>query len=157
MMSSDHQFDLTRFLPYQLSALASKTSREFSEIYARRFGLSIPEWRVLAHLAQVQNVSVRDIHSRVDMDKPKVSRAAARLELRGFVSKKTHETDKRLVVLTLTAKGRRTISEIAPLADQFGKELIDGLEPGERDVFLSVLEKLNNSRPTRIAKPKDIT
>lgn len=73
-------FDLAAFLPCQLSVAASRVSRGFAERYRAEFGLSIPEWRVLAHLAQSDTVSVREIHARVDMDKSKVSRAAVRLE-----------------------------------------------------------------------------
>src|SRR5438105_1016632 len=41
-------FKLEEFLPYQLSVTASSVSRLFAKHYADRFGLSIPEWRVLA-------------------------------------------------------------------------------------------------------------
>ena len=73
-------FDLSAFLPYQLAVVASRVSKGFAERYRAEFGLTIPEWRVLAHMAQFDAVSVREIQARVDMDKSKVSRAAARLE-----------------------------------------------------------------------------
>ena len=98
-------FELDRFLPYRLTVAAGRVSRRFARLYEAETGLSIPEWRVLAHLAQAGSVSVRDIHARVDMDKSKVSRAAARLEEAGLVQKLEHETDRRLVALSLTPKG----------------------------------------------------
>ena len=73
-----HGFELTDFLPYQLAVAAGRVSRAFSDRYRAEFGLSIPEWRVLAHLSTADAVSIREIHARVDMDKSKVSRAAAR-------------------------------------------------------------------------------
>lgn len=112
-------FELDTFLPYQLAVAAARVSRDFAAIYRDRFGLSIPEWRVMAHLGQSGSVSVREIHLKVDMDKSKVSRAAARLEEAGLVTKAVNPADRRLVALELTAAGRDMIAEIAPLARAF--------------------------------------
>src|SRR6056297_1094233 len=84
-------FDLGRFTPYRLAVAAEKTSEELARQYHARFGISIPEWRVLVHLAQpidgAETVSVRDIEARVAMEKSKVSRAAKRLEASGHIEK----------------------------------------------------------------------
>ena len=116
-------FDLSDFLPYQLAVAAARVSRAFAERYYRDFGITIPEWRVLAHLAQTGAVSVREIHSRVDMDKSKVSRAAARLESAGHITKRGHETDRRLVELALTEQGRALFAQIVPVARAYQDEL----------------------------------
>ncbi len=138
-------FQLSGFLPYQLAVLASRTSREFAATYGEAFGLTIPEWRVLAHLSQGGDVSVREIHARVDMDKSKVSRAAQTLEMAGLIKKVSNEKDRRLVALSLTRKGRKTMSEITPLANAFADSLLSALDPQERKVFQSAVEKLLNS------------
>ena len=57
------QFDLDAFLPYQLAVAATRVSRAFAERYRAEFGLSIPEWRVLAHLSRSGAVSVREIEA----------------------------------------------------------------------------------------------
>ena len=112
-------FDLNGFLPYQLAVLASRVSRDFSTLYKQKFGISVAEWRVVAHLSQAGSVSVREIHRRVDMDKSKVSRAASRLESRGFVTKSANPEDGRLVSLELTESGRAMIDEMTPIAREF--------------------------------------
>ena len=116
-------FDLDSFLPYQLAVASSHVSREFAALYRREFGISIPEWRILAHLSQMHEASVRDIHERVDMDKSKVSRAAARLEQAGLVQKLINSEDRRLVALSLTSKGRELICRIKPVALAFQEQL----------------------------------
>ncbi|MEL6124967.1 MAG: MarR family winged helix-turn-helix transcriptional regulator [Pseudomonadota bacterium] len=126
-------FDLGTFLPYQLAVIASRVSREFAELYMREAGLSIPEWRVIAHLSQQGEVSVREIHRQVDMDKSKVSRAAARLEERGLVVKAEHASDKRLVSLTLTDAGLDVMNRIIPLARDYERALIARLPQAMRD------------------------
>lgn len=117
-------FDLAAFLPYQLAVASSRISKAFAERYRAEFGLSIPEWRVLAHLSQSGSVSVREIHARVDMDKSKVSRAAARLEAAGLIEKRENPDDRRLLDMRLTDAGRTLIARIVPIADAYQAELV---------------------------------
>ena len=87
------KFDLETFLPYQINELSRAVSAGFSYHYRERYGITVAEWRVVAHLSQEDAVSVREITRRVGMDKPKVSRAATRLEAGGYVKKVVNETD----------------------------------------------------------------
>ncbi|WP_410216612.1 MarR family winged helix-turn-helix transcriptional regulator [Paracoccus sp. (in: a-proteobacteria)] len=116
-------FHLDQFLPYRLSVAAAEVSRRFSVLYAAEAGLSIPEWRVLAHLAHSGAVSVRDITQRVHLDKSVVSRAASRLEKEGLVAKSDHDADRRLIVLDLTPQGQALMDRLAIVAADFEVQL----------------------------------
>ena len=120
-------FDLDAFLPYQLSVLAAQVSHGFAALYKQKFGITLPEWRVVAHLSHAGPVSVREIHQRVAMDKSKVSRAASRLEAAGYVSKQINEDDRRLVELELTGKGHAMINELAPIAKEYEASVLAAL------------------------------
>jgi DNA-binding MarR family transcriptional regulator len=137
-------FVLDAFLPYRVAVLAGRLSREFSRVYQERFGLSRAEWRVMAHLSQEAEVSVREIHSRVDMDKSKVSRAATRLEEAGIVTKKISDRDRRLVVLALTEKGSTMMEDLARAAQAYQAELLARLGP-EASAFLGGIDALMTS------------
>lgn len=117
-------FDLTDFLPYRLAVAAARVSRSFAERYRAEFGISVAEWRVLAHLSHSGHVSVREICARVDMDKPRVSRAAARLESAGFISKRGNADDRRLVDLALTRDGQALMAALVPMAERFQSDMI---------------------------------
>ena len=52
-------FTLETFLPYQLATLSARVSKDFARHYRERFGISVSEWRVMAHLSQEDAVSVR--------------------------------------------------------------------------------------------------
>lgn len=134
-------FHLDSFLPYQLAVVARRVSQEYAALYRERFDISVPEWRVVAHLSQEGSVSVREINIRVDMDKSKVSRAAARLERNGYITKRANRADKRLVELALTEKGREMVSELAPIARRYEDDVMARLG-GDAVAFRAALESL---------------
>jgi DNA-binding MarR family transcriptional regulator len=134
--------NLDHFLPYQLNVLASRVSNELAQVYADRFGLSIAEWRVIAHLAHNREVSVRDIQRRVDMDKSKVSRAAAHLEETGLIKKRVNAQDRRLIKLALTPKGEKIFEQIVPLALDYETQFLSTLTRAEAASFRTMIERL---------------
>ena len=140
-------FDLDDFLPYQLAVAAARVSRGFADRYREEFGITIPEWRVLAHLSAAGGpVSVREIHARVDMDKSKVSRAAARLERAGLVAKAENAEDRRLVALTLAPAGAALVARIVPVALDWQAQMTARLGSAEdvaafRRVLARVIEE----------------
>jgi len=141
----DLGFDLDAFLPYRLVRLADAVSAEFAALYGARFGLTTAEWRVLAHLSQQPAVGVREIHARVALDKPKITRAAQRLAAAGLVTKAAG-TDRRLVSLTLTPAGHALMAELVPLALAAEAEALDALTPDEAASFRDLVEKLLAAR-----------
>ena len=78
-------FKLEDFLPYRLSVAANRVSRVFARRYSEAYGLSIPEWRVLAVVGRFGTVSPSAVGEWTTMDKVKVSRAAANLVARGLL------------------------------------------------------------------------
>lgn len=134
--------ELDRFLPYLVNKLGNRLSQELGEVYASRFGISIPEWRVIAHLRENRNVSVREVFARVAMDKAKVSRAAARLELIGMIEKNVNPVDRRLVEMKLTEAGRALFDQIAPLALAYETTVLASLTSEEAETFRLLLDKL---------------
>jgi DNA-binding MarR family transcriptional regulator len=139
-MSDDAQFDLASFLPYRLNTAADGVSRAFARRYRQEFGLSIAEWRVLAHLhaAQDQPVSVRDIEARAGMEKSMVSRAAARLTDAGHIDRTAQDSDRRLLHLTLTPQGRALMARLIPVALDFQAELVARLGPAAQGLVAAL-------------------
>ncbi len=139
------QFVLNDFLPYRLAVLARRVSQGFAGHYRERFGLTVAEWRVIAHLSQTdQPVSVREICAQVELDKPKVSRAASRLVAGGYVIKATNSLDRRLVELSLSDKGRDLMDQLAPLAQAYQDEL-EGRLGKHLDDFQAALNVLSKN------------
>ena len=128
---------LDAFLPYRAARLATALSRALAAQYEQRYDISVAEWRVLVHLTQQTEISVRDIFTRVDMDRARVTRAVQRLAGRGYVSKLVNQNDRRLVKLALTASGTALASELSALAAGFEAETMAALPAGARDEMLA--------------------
>lgn len=116
-------FDLERYLPYRFVVLAARLSSKLAKQYKQEFGISIPEWRVLLNVGYTKDLSIRDIEQRVSLERSKVSRAATKLEAKGFLAKQVDARDKRLLKLTLTREGTELLAKLIPIAERFQAEL----------------------------------
>lgn len=141
---SKPDFLLEEFLPYRLSVAANRVSRLFAERYGAAFGLSIPEWRVMAVLGRFGRLPAREIAARTAMDKVKVSRAVALLLGRRLVLRKTDRADARVQWLELSAAGARMHAAIVPMARDLEAELLAGLDAEEVAVLRRVLASISD-------------
>jgi DNA-binding MarR family transcriptional regulator len=140
--SANGKLDLERFLPYRLSVLSNTVSSALAGAYARRFGLTIPQWRVVAVLARSPGLSAAAVAERTAMDKVAVSRAVTGLARSGRVRRLLALSDRRRSVLTLTARGRAVYRQIVPLALAYERRLLSELSPAERAQFDRLLSRL---------------
>lgn len=134
--------DLDCFLPYRLSVLTNLVSGTIADAYQRRFGLSIPEWRVLAVLARHPGLSAAQVAERTRMDAVAVSRAVARLLAGGRLRRAVSRDDRRRSVLTVSAAGAAVYREVAPLALGYERELLAALDPAQRAALDHALDAL---------------
>ena len=134
--------DLEHFLPYRLSVLSNTVSTALAGAYARRFGLSIPQWRVIAVLARTPGLSAAAVAERTAMDKVAVSRAVAGLARAGRVKRTLARSDRRRSVLILTARGREVYMRIVPYALEYERRLLAELTPSEQSVLDIVVTRL---------------
>lgn len=134
---------LEGFLPYRLNVLASLTSNALAQIYAERFGLSIPAWRVIATLGQYEHRTARDIAAHGVMHKSTISRAVAALEQRGLVARRPNPADRREELLELTPEGREIYEALAPEALAFEERFVSVLTEEEQRVLASLIDRLS--------------
>jgi DNA-binding MarR family transcriptional regulator len=134
--------DLDRFMPYRLSITSNAVSEVISRAYEQLFGLKIPEWRLLAVIAEGDGISQQDIGKRTRMDKVTVSRAAIAMQTRGLIKQKPNERDGRSHLLILTDSGYALYQQVVPKALAFEAQLFDHLTAEEIQSFSSTLSKI---------------
>ena len=124
--------------------LSNTVSSALAGAYARRFGLTIPEWRVIAVLARAPGLSAAGVAERTAMDKVAVSRAVTGLTRSGRVRRLLATSDKRRSVLSLTARGRAVYRRIVPLALAYERRLLAEMSPAEKLQFEELLSRLQD-------------
>jgi DNA-binding MarR family transcriptional regulator len=139
---------LDRFIPFRLSVLTNKVSGAIARHYSERFGLSIPEWRVMAVLGETPGLSAREVAERTAMDKVQVSRAVASLVAARRVARTPDDKDGRIGRLALTRAGMAIYEEIVPLALSLERTFVAALSRDEREALDRLLSKLTRQAKT---------
>jgi DNA-binding MarR family transcriptional regulator len=134
---------LREFLPYRLSVLSNLVSGLIAREYSTRFDLSMTQWRLMAVLAEHEELAARDIEPIVRMDKVAISRAVRSLTQRRLVRRRASQQDGRLAFLSLTAAGRRVYDEVRPIALRHEAELLAVLSEEEATTLTTLLARLD--------------
>jgi len=133
---------LEDFLPYRLSVLSHTISTNIARVYEKRFGVSIPEWRVIAILGRFPGLSAVEVADRTLMDKVAVSRAVTKLIKNGRIDREFADADRRRSILNLSEEGRKVHNEIAPLALKFERKLLQDISEEDYETYNDILDRL---------------
>ena len=136
---------LEEFLPYRLNVVASVVSQALSRLYAVRYGIGVPEWRVLVTLGQYGTMTGKAVGAHSHMHKTKVSRAVALLETRKLLTRRSNRADLRESFLSLTPAGRTVYEDMAPIALDFARRLAGSIDPADRAAFERAIDRMIES------------
>ena len=138
------------FLTFQLIRLANAAKSNVTRRYLADFGLSVPEWRLLAMTTRFQPVRFSELVANSSMDKGQASRTLQGMIKRGYIAtkaptpgtRKAGDTAAVPVILTVTPKGRALYKSVLPVAQRNQAKLLQKLTKDERKVLYGVLAKL---------------
>jgi DNA-binding MarR family transcriptional regulator len=140
------RLDLFRFVPFRLNRLAAEVSAALSSEYQERYGLDIPEWRVVATLGFRNDAcSAQYVAHCTRTHKSAISRAVAALLRRQLVERVENEDDRREYRLRMTRKGKALYEELIPRLLRKEQEILSCLSAQERKDFALMLGKIENS------------
>src|SRR5258707_9365038 len=137
------RLDLLRFVPFRLNRLAAEVSNALSAEYQERYGLDIPEWRVLATLGFRKDAcSAQYIAQCTRTHKSTISRAVTSLMQRNLVERVENADDRREFRLQMTAKGKTLYEELIPRLLRREQGIFACLSTQERKDFAPLLGKI---------------
>ena len=140
------RLDLFRFTPFRLNRLAAEVSLALSSEYQERYGLDIPEWRVLATLGFRNGAcSAQYISDCTRTHKSTISRAVTALMRRQIVERVENEEDRREFTLRLTRRGKTLYQELIPRLLRKEQEILACLSARERKELACLLGKIEKS------------
>ncbi len=141
-------FLLDEFLPYQLSTASNAVSDLIASEYKSRFGLKIPEWRVMAVLGTRGALTQRHLVEATLMDKVTVNRAVKTLVDRALLERSPNSADGRSHHLLLSSTGSDLYSQILPAAQAMDKKIMAVLSEEEKAELSAMLAKIKESADT---------
>ncbi len=140
------RLDLFQFVPFRLNRLAAEVSSALAAEYQARYGLDIPEWRVLATLGFRNDAcSAQYIAHCTRTHKSTISRAVTALMKRQMVERVENADDRREFRLRLTRKGAALYEELIPRLLRREQEILSCLSAQERKSLALLLGKIEDS------------
>jgi DNA-binding MarR family transcriptional regulator len=144
--STNLRLDLFRFVPFRLNRLAAEVSAALSGEYQQRYGLDIPEWRVLATLGfRNEACSAQYIAHCTRTHKSTISRAVSALLARQLVERVENADDRREFVLRMTRKGKALYQQLIPRLLRKEQAILSCLSAREQEQFAAMLGKIERS------------
>lgn len=134
---------LDEFLPYRLSITSNLVSDAIASTYEALFGLSIPQWRLIAVIAENDGISQQAIGVKTRMDKVMVSRAAIALAHRGLIDRTGNPADRRFNRLVLTAAGRALYDQVVPKALELEARIFGSFDSAALENFVAMLHGID--------------
>ena len=118
-------------------ALALASAAAFS-----RHGVHEGQQFILRRLWAQDGQTPGEIAKALGLATSTVTRAATRMEAAGLLRREPHESDRRLVRLRLTARGRALETAIDAEMDQLTERALGSFGPDERARIVAALEKI---------------
>ncbi|UFZ08430.1 MarR family transcriptional regulator [Bradyrhizobium ontarionense] len=140
------RLDLFKFAPFRLNRLAAEVSAALASEYRERYGLDIPEWRVLATLGfRREACSAQYVAQCTRTHKSTISRAVTSLLERRLIERVENAEDRREFRLRLTRKGKTLYEELIPRLQQRERDIMACLSADERDTLDRLIGKIEAS------------
>jgi DNA-binding MarR family transcriptional regulator len=137
------------YLAYLLARASFIVSGEFHATL-KNWDLSVPEWRVLACLMDVEGLSVGELAAMALMKQPGLTKVLDRMERDELLNRRGTSDDRRRVTIHLTAKGRARVKPAQRAAKAHEAELMSQFTDEQRATIKSALDLLIYSRASSL-------
>jgi DNA-binding MarR family transcriptional regulator len=137
--------DLRNFVPYQLTFLAGSVSRALGTVMESKFGLNSAQWRIMAILGTFAPLSTFEISSRTSLEKSAVSRTISELIARGLVVRSINPTDRRLLMLRFSPKGRQLFERMAAAGMEYETFVLGHIPREHASVLARLLSAIHEA------------
>lgn len=134
---------MTDFLTTLVVNTGNALRRHITLGYARQFGLSIAEWRVLSVLAHAHQMMFSELVVAAATDKGSLSRMLRNLQERGLLTTVSEGAgSQKKVTCTVSPAGAKLYRQVMPIARRRQAEMLLQLTPKERRALYGTLRKL---------------
>lgn len=136
------ELDVARYPTALLLRVANAAHFGGTAIYARKHGLTLPQWRLLHRLQESGPLTFPDLCRISWFDKAQASRVLSQLDTLGLVSLTSDPAHLQRRIVAITDDGRSLANQILPDALAEQHRLLNVLDEEERSVTYRSLLKL---------------
>lgn len=129
------------YLAYLLARASHLVSGEFHrEVEAS--GLSVPEWRVLATLADRPDCTIGMLAEITLTKQPTLTKLVDRMAADGLVRRRAGEEDRRQALISITPRGRALAQPLLERAAEHERAVLDDFGPQQGALLKETLRQL---------------
>ncbi len=136
--------DRLRNFGFLLKEVARRYVLRF-EVRAREISLNLGQAKALVRLEKNEGVSQVRLAELAEVDAMTMVRILDRMEADGLLERRPDPADRRARCLYLTAQARPILSAIWRLSEETRAEAFAGVSKAERDLFMTVLERIHDN------------
>lgn len=134
-----HIDTLIRLVSVRIVRLSELIIRIGTLTFKGRFGVKPTDLRILVMLGAYQPISVNEVSRRTHIDKAWISRSLRGLLRRKLITRTAHPSDSRASLLSLTKRGEALLRAIAPVAEEYQRQLLQGQRARDVERVLDLL------------------
>ena len=124
-----------------LVTLASRKLLRNIETGLKPFNLTANQWAPLLALANERCNTVAGCAKETGIDNGAMTRMLDRLEVKGFVSRKRSNNDRRVVNIALTSQGKKIAKDIPPVIGEVLNQQLRGFSDHEFKLIKNLLQR----------------
>ena len=143
--------EMTQFLSHRIARLHLLLNAQAGALLDQSGSLGLGQWRIIALIGSGAASTSRDIARKSVLDPAFISRTLRSLEAEGFVVTERSESDRRVLHVELTEKGREYSDRSLPRFLARQKALANALDEEEQSALVKILDKLE-----AVARRRDI-
>ncbi len=121
-------------LLWEIGETATALRRAFDR-RAASLGVTRAQWRALARINRQPGLRQVELAEQLDIEAITLCRIIDRLEESGLVARQRDPDDRRAWQLGLTDKAKPIVERLGSLADEFGDEVLSGLNNADRKIL----------------------
>lgn len=131
-------------LGYILNRVARKIHYQLNDLF-KGWGITVDQWIALRFIAEDGPLCQKSLAEKLEKNPNTIKAMVDQLSKRELIHREPDENDKRLMVLTLSDKGRSLISEIEPKEEEINTCVTNGLTEEEERTVIRLLRKLEET------------
>lgn len=108
----------------------------------RDSGLTTAQAHAVEIVGHAGPIKMKNLAEKIGVTTGTLTVAVDRLEKKGLMKRKPHETDRRSYLIELTPQGQEIFKEHHNFHIQMTQEIVAGLTPEEQEQFAKILEKM---------------